>query len=85
VLTWLGFFYYKGPRVDHIKSRDYFRKVLKLQPDNVEVLTAMSRLYYLHQNAEKARMFVDRALEIDPDNYNARMMLQKIERYGRNR
>ncbi len=85
LLTWLGFFYYKGPRADHIRARDYFRKVLELQPDNVQALTAMSRLYYLHQNAEKARMFVDRALKIDPDNYDARMMLQKIERYGRNR
>jgi predicted Zn-dependent protease len=81
-LYYMGHFYKKGPGFDHVKAKDYFMKLLTYQPDNIDALIELADLYFLHDNKKKAIQYVDKALELNPGSYRAKVMKKKILRYN---
>ena len=76
---YLGVLHYRTPNPDDRKARDYFIKVLELNPGHAGALAALSELYFRHDNMDKARMYAEKALESERDNAIARAMIRKIE------
>lgn len=76
---YLGIFHYRSPKPDDRKAKDYFIKVIDLNPGHAGALACLSELYYRHDNMEKARLYAEKALASESDNVRARAMLRKIE------
>jgi tetratricopeptide (TPR) repeat protein len=79
---YMAMFHYQGPETDHRVAKDYFLKVIELKPDHAESYAALSNLFFMHGNKDKARMYLDKALEIDKFNPDARRMLNKMETFN---
>ncbi len=79
---YMAMFHYQGPETDHRVAKDYFMKVIELKPDHADSYTALSNLFFMHGNKDKARKYLDKALEIDKFNPEARRMLNKMETYN---
>ncbi len=77
---YLGVFHYRAVKPDDRKARDYFLKVLELNPSHPEACVGLSELYYRHDNMEKARLYAEKALGADSGNERARSMLRNIEK-----
>ncbi len=76
---YLGVFSYRTANPDDKAAKDYLLKVLELNPSHVDAYTALSELYYRHDNIVKARMFAEKAIEADSGNIRARKMLRYID------
>jgi lipoprotein NlpI len=76
---YLGVFNYRNPNPDDKKAREYFMKVLDINPSNADALVSLAELYSKHDNMDKARMYVDKALEADSSNQRAQKVLKAIE------
>jgi hypothetical protein len=76
---YLGVFNYRSPNPDDKKARDYFMKVLDINPSNADALVSLAELYNKHDNQDKARMYADKALEADSSNQRAQKVLKAIE------
>ena len=82
----LGRFFYRKstmPEDEDRTARDYFLKVVELQPQHVKANVALSELYFKHRNREKARFYASRALKDDPRNERARQILDYLETRNR--
>jgi len=80
---YLGVFNYKTAEPSDKLAKNYFLKVVKLQPDHVKANVFLSELYFKHKNREKARMYAENALMADPANTRAKQMMKYIENYNR--
>ena len=76
---YLGVFLYRAPNPDDKKARDYFLKVIEVNPSNADAYVSLAELYARHDNPEKARMYADKALEADSTNPRARKMVKYLE------
>ncbi len=76
---YLGVFSYRTANPDDKAAKDYLLKVLELNPSHADAYTALSELYYRHDNLLKARMFAEKAIEADRGNMRAQKMLKYIE------
>jgi tetratricopeptide (TPR) repeat protein len=72
---YLGIFHYRSSNPDDKKARDYFLRVLDLNPSNSDACVALSELYYRHENMGKALQYAQKALEADRSNPRAQKML----------
>ncbi|MFC1669451.1 tetratricopeptide repeat protein [Spirochaetota bacterium] len=79
----LGMFHYRTKKSMDRKARDYFLRVLELNPAHVEANIALSELYFKHKNREKAKKYAQSALKSDPSSRRARQMLRYILRYNK--
>ncbi len=78
----LGMFYYKKPGEFDRIARDYFLKVISIDPAHVESNIALSELYMKHRNRKKAAVYAKMALTADPGNRRARQLLKYIKKYN---
>ena len=76
---YLGMIYFKGPDPSDVKAKKQFLKVIELDPGNAEAYTNLAVLYQKHRNKRKAKLFADKALEIDSSMERARDVLKAIE------
>ncbi|HDS06358.1 MAG TPA: tetratricopeptide repeat protein [Bacteroides sp.] len=66
---WLGSLYWDAQRIDQAES--YFRKTLELEPGDPETMNNMAFfLVETGRNLDEALELVDRALVLNPENYN---------------
>lgn len=79
---YMAMFHYQGPETDHKIAKDYFLKVVDLKPDHAESYVALSNLFFMHGNKDKARIYLDKALDLDKFNPDARRMLNKIDTFN---
>ncbi len=71
---YLGTFYYKNPEPDDVKAKKQFLRVIEIDPDFVSPYVSLSELYFKHKNKDKARLYADKALKLDPANERARFI-----------
>lgn len=76
---YLGIMYLNNPQPDDVKAKEQFLKVIQLDPLRTEAYVALGELYYKHRNRAKSRMYIDKALEVDPFNPRARQMKTLLE------
>lgn len=84
---YIGMFYYRGSRSlrSDVKAKNYFLKVIKVNPDHVKANVALSVLYLKHKNKKKAQMFAYNALRVDPANTRAKKIIYYIKKYYKNK
>jgi Tfp pilus assembly protein PilF len=66
-----GNFYLLAPKVfggDVTKAEDYYRKVIELNPKFPDVYVRLAEIYKKNGETEKYQEFIDKALELDPQN-----------------
>jgi len=76
----LGEFYYKSfQSSDELdkKARDSFLKTIAENPDHSMANLRLAMLYFKYSNREKGLFYAKKALESDPDNSEARELLQR--------
>lgn len=78
----LGNFYLKSAggndnQKTEIKARDAFVKVITLDPENIEALTALCEIYRKHNNQKKIDQYANQLLLADPTSQYARKLLNK--------
>ena len=68
------------------KAREYFEKAIpdyeaaiRLQPNNTYDLSSLAHLYEKLQRYDEAEVYTRKALEIDPENENAKSFLEYLE------
>jgi tetratricopeptide (TPR) repeat protein len=76
----LGILYYKNSKPSDEKAKDFFLRVIQLNPGHASALVYLSELYYKHENLPKAEFYAKQAIEYDPENKRAREMLKYIDR-----
>lgn len=64
---------------DGKKAIPYFEQVLELNNDDVETLTLKTNAHLLIQQKDEAIDCCKRILKIQPDNYEAHGLLEKLE------
>jgi tetratricopeptide (TPR) repeat protein len=74
VLFMVSVFHYKNPDPSDVKAKEYLMKVVELDSKHAEAYTALAELYYRHKNNEKAGMYAEKALKIDPSSERARFI-----------
>ncbi len=82
----LGRFHYSrssSPESDDKTARDYFIKVVELQPEHINANIALSELYFRHKNREKAQFYANQALKGDPHNRRAHQLLNYIDKFNK--
>jgi len=62
-----------------VEAKNAFLKAIELDPELTDALVHLSVLYQRHNNNDKARLYANRALEVDPTNQRARYVLKSIE------
>ncbi len=75
----LGIFHYRSPNPDDKAAKDYFLKVVEINPLNADAYVALAELYNRHENPGKARLYADKALDADPANPRAQKMVKYLE------
>ncbi len=75
----LGYFNYRTPNPSDTKARDYFLKVVELDPEHVDAYVCLSELYLKHKNKEKSRSYAEKALQCDPSNVKVRELLKILK------
>lgn len=74
---WLGVLYKTG--YDDIdKALEYTKKANELQPNDPLILRALSDLYYSKGDNDLAKKYATTAVEVDPENAAAHVLLGKI-------
>lgn len=74
---WLGVLYETG--YDDIdKALEYTKKANELQPNDPLILRALSDLYYSKGDKDLAKKYATTAVELDPENAAAHVLLGKI-------
>lgn len=76
---YLGVFNYRSPNPDDRKARDYFLKVIEINPSNADAYVSLAELYNRHENLEKARLYAGKAMEADSTNPRAQKMVKYLE------
>lgn len=56
----------------------YFETILKKEPDNTEVLSLVASCYEELGNVNEAIVYQNKALQINPDNFNHKKFAQKL-------
>lgn len=77
---YLGIFYFDNPRSDDIRARDQMLKVIEYDDTHVDAYVTLGRLYRKHDNSEKALMYVEKALTIDPTHRGAQEVYTLLNR-----
>src|SRR4030042_1688020 len=72
---YLGVFHCRSPNPDERAARDYFLKVVELNPSHADACVALAELYYRHDNMRKALLYAEKALQADRSNPRAQKML----------
>ena len=75
----LGIFHYRAPNPDDKIARDYFLKVIEINPLNADAYVLLAELYNRHENSGKARLYAGKALDADPSNPRAQKMVKFLE------
>ena len=60
------------------KSLEYYRKCLKVHPENEVFLFNLAVVFYKMNNIKKARFNLEKLLKINPENQGALELLKKI-------
>jgi glycosyltransferase involved in cell wall biosynthesis/Tfp pilus assembly protein PilF len=60
-------------------AMDQYRKVLSLDPTNVETLATIGHLSVARREFEQARAYYEKALAVDPDQAEVRQILDKLQ------
>ncbi|OHD65329.1 MAG: hypothetical protein A2176_15455 [Spirochaetes bacterium RBG_13_51_14] len=76
---YLGVFHFRSPNPDERAARDYFLKVVELNPSHADACVALAELYYRHDNMRKALLYAEKALQADRSNPRAQKMLKYLE------
>ena len=63
---------------NYLSSLEASRKVYELHPGNINNLINLSDLYRLTGHFAEAREFSEKALAIDPENQNAKKIIQYL-------
>ena len=74
ILYMLAEFYYKNPDPSDVKAKEYLMKIIEIDSQHAGAYTALAELYYKHKNTEKASMYAEKALKIDPSSERARFI-----------
>ncbi len=75
----IGLIYITKPEPMDVEAKNAFLKAIELDPELTDALVHLSVLYQRHNNNDKARLYANRALEVDPTNQRARYVLKSIE------
>ena len=59
------------------KARDSFLKTIAVNPDHSMANLRLAMLYFKYSNREKGLFYAQKALHADPDNSEARELLQR--------
>lgn len=78
-LRGLGWAFFNGG--DKLKGLEYLHKANGLEPSGVNILLDMANAYLLMLDFEKAKMYGNKALLIDPGNRLSQMVTDKIEEF----
>ncbi len=76
---WLGVVYEGHPRL-HPKAAHAYMKALELDPDNRNYLAHLAALLFRNKQYRQAKRFLERLVELDPGNQEARRMLREVQR-----
>jgi len=76
---YLAVFSYRNADPDDKTAKEYLLKVIEINPSYTDAYIALSELYYRHDNMEKARMYAEKAIELDSSSKGAQKMLKYIE------
>ncbi len=74
ILFMLAEFHYKNPDPSDVKAKEHLMKIIEIDPEHAKAYTALAELYYKHKNTEKANMYAEKALKIDPSIERARFI-----------
>jgi tetratricopeptide (TPR) repeat protein len=70
---------------DHQKAMNYYRRAGEIQPHSLEVLFSLERIMGKTGRSTEALMYLDKILELDPDNltalYRKRTLLERREKW----
>jgi tetratricopeptide (TPR) repeat protein len=66
---------------DKLKGLEYLHRANEFEPSNVKILLDLSNAYLIVYDFEKAKMYVDKALHIDPGNILAQEVARKIKEF----
>jgi tetratricopeptide (TPR) repeat protein len=75
----LGMFYYRNTEPSEVLAKDQLLKVIKLDENNIEAYLALAELYDKHDNKEKAVLYAEQALKIDPANERVKFLIKKLK------
>ena len=64
---------------DPKKALPYFEKAANLKPDDVEALTLKTNVHLALQQKDKAINCCKKILQLEPENYEAHGLLEKLE------
>lgn len=64
--------------IDTKNALKYFEAILKKEPDNTEVLSLVASCYDELGNVNEAIVYQNRALQINPDNFNHKKFAEKL-------
>lgn len=64
--------------IDTRTAMPYFETILKTEPNNTEVLSLIASCYEELGNVNEAITYQNRALQINPDNFNHKKFAQKL-------
>ena len=76
---YLGMFLCRWGEPDDKQAKEYFLRVITINPANSDALVALSKLYYRHESPDKARRYAEKALETDPRSTAARKWMKHLE------
>lgn len=64
--------------IDTKTAIPYFETILKMEPDNTEVLSLVASCYEELGNVNEAIAYQNKAVQINPDNFNHKKFAQKL-------
>ncbi len=65
--------YLQSGRIDQAEA--LYRQILAAEPANAAVCSALGKIYYSQEKHEQAIRYLEKAVELDPDNIPSRMKL----------
>src|SRR5207237_278549 len=66
---------------DNVRAIEYYKRALELQPDNIRILERLGRAYINLNDMENAKKYLDKALQVNPQNLFALHTLALYYRY----
>ncbi len=78
----LGMFNYKSHIANEVKARDYFKKVIEMDPRHVSAHIALTELYLKHNNKDKALHYLQKSRSISPHNKRVRELMLYLRQYN---
>jgi tetratricopeptide (TPR) repeat protein len=76
---YLGIFYYRNTEPSDVLAKDQLLKTILLDENNVDAYLALAELYDRHDNKDKAIIYAEQALKIDPTNDKAKYIIKKLK------